>query len=85
MEIFQSSKFLADWSNYCFDMAFFDFSRWRPSAIVIFKSSKSLPVRFIVSICVIMPNFMQIKQSMAEIWSFLRFFKMSAVRHIDLL
>ena len=36
------AKFRADRSNRCGDMAFFDFSRWRPSAILDFQKLEIL-------------------------------------------
>ena len=36
------TEICADWSNRCGDMAVFDFSRWRPSAILDLKKLEIL-------------------------------------------
>jgi len=59
-----------------------NFSRWRLSAILDFKKFKILTSEGQnASSCVIVPNFVQIGQGVAEISRF-RFFKMAAVRHL---
>ena len=68
------TEFCAVRSNRCGDMAVYNFSRWRP-AILDFQKF------VILTACtlrggakrVIMPNFVQIGQGIAEIWPFLIF------------
>jgi len=50
---------------------FFDFSRWRPSAILDFKTSKfQLLVRVGRPICIIVPHVVLTGQTVDEIWPF---------------
>jgi len=53
------------------------------AAILIFEKFEILTVSFTCMgpICVIMPNFIKIDQTVADIWRFNGFFKMAAVRH----
>ena len=77
------TKFCADRSNRCGDMAVFSFSRWRPSAILDFQKFVILTARTLRGPeCVTMPNFVQIGQGVAEISPFSIFFKMAAVHHL---
>ena len=65
------AKFCANRSRRCRDMAVFDFLRWRPSAILDFKKLEILTTHTLLrSKCVIVPNFVQIGQTVAEIWPF---------------
>ena len=64
-------QFCADRSRRCGDMAVFDFSRWRRPPFWIIKSWKfQPPISFGGPKCVTMPNFVQIDQTVAEIWPF---------------
>ena len=68
------AKFCADRSNSCGDMAVYDFSRWRPSAILdIQKLEILLPAPFGGPKCVVVPKFVQIGPGIAEISPFLIF------------
>jgi len=49
------------------------------AAILNFQKFKILTV---VPMCVIVPNFIKIGQTVAEIWRFNGFFLMAAVRHL---
>ena len=65
------TKFCADRSNRCGDMAVFNFSRWRTSAILDFQKWEILTGCTLRGPkCVILPNFVQIGQGVAEIWPF---------------
>ena len=52
------------------------FSRWRPSPCWIFKNSKFLrTIPYRGPVCVTVPNFIKIGQTVADIWRFNRFFQ----------
>ena len=65
------AKFCANRSRRCGNMAVFRFSRWRPSAIMDFQKLEILTAHTLQGPkCVIVPNFVQIGQGVAEIWPF---------------
>jgi len=77
-------KFRDNQSNCSSGIAIHLFSKWRLSAILIFKSKFYWPVGLSGLICVVTPNFMAIGQTVAEMWRFLTFM-MAAVRHLGIL
>jgi len=78
------AKFYADQSSRSGDMSdFLIFQNGGSSLSWIFKSLKLYPPGcFTGPICIIMPNFVPIGQTVAGIWLFFDFSKMAAVRHI---
>ena len=65
------AKFREDQSNRSRDVAIFQFLRWWPSAILDFFKSKFLPsLGYRGSKCIIRPNFMEICQTVVQLWRF---------------
>jgi len=60
------AKFRQNRSKRGRDMAILDFSRWRPPPSCIFEISRGLNY-------IIMPNFVEIAQTVADIWLFFDF------------
>jgi len=80
------AKFCANRSRRCGDMAVFDFSRWRPSAILDFQKLEILIARTLRG-----PKmhhrakFCADQSNRCGDMAIIRFFKMAAVRHLGLL
>ena len=67
-------KFRQNRSNGCRDIAIFQFSKMAVAAILDFQKFNFLPLIHLVDpICVSLPNFIKIGQSVAEIWRILDF------------
>jgi len=63
------AKVHCDWSNSYWDMAIFDFSKRRPSAILDFKKMKFWSCSDLRGLkCVTIPNFIAIRWTVGELW-----------------
>ena len=65
--MYHHTKFRGDRPSCCRDMAFFDFSTWRPSAILDFQKFEILTAS---TVSVTMLNFALIGETLAKIWPF---------------
>jgi len=77
--VHQRTKFCNDRSNRCGDIAIFVIFKMAATAILNFQKFKILTVN--LPMCVILPNFIKIGQTVADIGD-LTVFKMAAVRHL---
>jgi len=74
VELHQCAKFRQNWLNRGRDMAFFRFFNMAAVAILDFEISNILRSGCSRGFnCIIMPNFVEIAQTAAEIWLFLDF------------
>jgi len=80
----QTTKFRNDWSNRCGDIAIFVIFNVAAAILDFQKFEILTSVRCSGPIGVIMPNFIKILQTVAEVGRFNGFFKMAAVRHFGL-
>ena len=79
------AKFREDRSKCSGDMADFRFFKMAAAAILDFGKFKFLTFGTLKIVDLrLLPNFVEIAQTAAEIWQFFIFFKMAAVRHLGL-
>ena len=84
VELRLHAKFCRNRSNLVWDMTIFRFFQdgGRPPCWISKSWKFQLLVRFGCPLCIILPNFVNIGWTAAEIWRFFDFFKMAAVRHL---
>ena len=82
----QRTKYRKDWSNRCVDFAIFVIFKMAAAATLYYQKFKILTIICCTgSICVTVPNFIKIHQTVAQIWRFNGFFKMWPSTVLDLL
>ena len=82
----QNVKFRENRSNGCGDIAILPFSKMAATAILDFQKFKFYPlIRLKDPICVSLPNFIKIGQSVAEIWRIFDFSRWRPSAILDLL